>query len=173
MPEPCESTALDDSHWMRQAIALAERAGAQGEVPVGAVLVAAGQVLGEGWNCPIATHDPSAHAEIRALRAAGQRAGNYRLPATTLYVTLEPCPMCASALVHARVARVVYGARDPKGGSCGSVFHLLPPDQRFNHRLECQGDVLGQECGDLLRRFFQQRRRSGAREAGLGALVPQ
>jgi len=108
--------------------------------------------------CPIATHDPSAHAEIRALRDAGQRAANYRLPGTTLYVTLEPCPMCASALILARVSRVVYGARDPKGGACGSVFDLLPPDHRFNHRLVCQGDVQAQECGDLLRHFFRQRR---------------
>ncbi len=161
-----ETAASDDSHWMRHALALAERAAAMGEVPVGAVLVAAGQVLGEGWNCPIATHDPSAHAEIRALRDAGQRAGNYRLPGTTLYVTLEPCPMCASALIHARVARVVYGARDPKGGACGSVFHLLPPDQRFNHRLECQGDILAQECGDLLRHFFRQRRDPAVQDDG-------
>ncbi len=173
MPELCESPAPDDSYWMRRAIALAEQAGGLGEVPVGALLVAAGQVLGEGWNCPIATHDPSAHAEIRALRAAGQLLGNYRLPATTLYVTLEPCPMCASALVHARVARVVYGASDPKGGACGSVFHLLPPDQRFNHRLACQGGILALECGDLLRRFFRQRRRSVAREDGREDPSPQ
>lgn len=149
----------EDQRWMLHALTLAERAAAMGEVPVGAVLIREGQVLGEGWNCPISTHDPSAHAEIRALRDAGRRAGNYRLPGATLYVTLEPCPMCASALVHARVARVVFGARDPKGGACGSVFDLLPPDQRFNHRLECQGDVLAQAGGDILRRFFQQRRR--------------
>ena len=147
-----------DRQWMRQAIALAEQAAAMGEVPVGAILVADGQVLGEGWNCPIATHDPSAHAEIRALRDAGARVGNYRFPRATLYVTLEPCPMCASALVHARVARVVYGAQDPKGGACGSVFALLPPDQRFNHRLTCQGEVLAEECGELLHQFFRHRR---------------
>ena len=154
-----EEASADDRRWMGHALTLAERAAAMGEVPVGAVLIREGQVLGEGWNCPIATHDPSAHAEIRALRDAGHRAGNYRLPGATLYVTLEPCPMCASALVHARVARVVFGARDPKGGACGSVFHLLPPDQRFNHRLACLGEVLADECGDILRRFFQQRRR--------------
>ncbi len=154
---PVEAEALDQL-WMRQAIALARRAAAMGEVPVGAVLIREGQVLGEGWNCPIGTHDPSAHAEIRALRDAGARVGNYRFPGATLYVTLEPCPMCASALVHARVARVVYGALDPKGGACGSVFALLPPDQRFNHRLTCQGEVLAEECGALLRHFFRQRR---------------
>ena len=154
----------EDRRWMRHALALADRAAAMGEVPVGAVLIREGQVLGEGWNCPIATHDPSAHAEIRALRAAGRRASNYRLPGTTLYVTLEPCPMCASALVHARVARVVFGTRDPKGGACGSVFDLLPPDQRFNHRLECQGEVMAEECGDILRRFFQQRRLTHVQE---------
>ena len=154
-----EEASGDDRRWMGHALILAERAAAMGEVPVGAVLIREGQVLGEGWNCPIATHDPSAHAEIRALRDAGHRVGNYRLPGATLYVTLEPCPMCASALVHARVARVVFGARDPKGGACGSVFHLLPSDQRFNHRLACQGEVLADECGDILRRFFQQRRR--------------
>lgn len=154
-----EEASAEDRRWMSHALTLAERAAAMGEVPVGAVLIREGQVLGEGWNCPIATHDPTAHAEIRALRDAGHRAGNYRLPGATLYVTLEPCPMCASALVHARVARVVFGARDPKGGACGSVFHLLPPDQRFNHRLACQGEVLADECGDILRRFFQHRRR--------------
>ena len=166
MTEPSQAHSSEDDYWMRRALALAERAETLGEVPVGAVLVAAGRLLGEGWNCPIATHDPSAHAEIRALRQAGQLMGNYRLPATTLYVTLEPCPMCASALIHARLSRVVYGASDPKGGACGSVFHLLPPDHRFNHRLECQGGVLAQECGDLLRRFFRQRRRALIPEAG-------
>ena len=162
-----------DRYWMSQAIAQAERAAAMGEVPVGAVLVADGQVLGEGWNCPIATHDPSAHAEIRALRAAGARAGNYRLPGTTLYVTLEPCPMCASALVHARVARVVFGAWDPKGGACGSVFDLLPPDQRFNHRLICQGGVMAEECGELLRRFFRHRRGRSSQELAKSPIKQQ
>jgi tRNA(adenine34) deaminase len=150
--------AEDEIRWMHRALALAERAGAEGEVPVGAVLVRHGTVIGEGWNCPIRTHDPSAHAEIRALRDAGTRAGNYRLPDSTLYVTLEPCPMCAAALVQARVRRVVYGASDPKGGACGSVFDLLPSDSRFNHVIQVQGGVLAGVCGERLRVFFRQRR---------------
>ncbi len=149
---------------MRHALGLAERAAAEGEVPVGAVLVREGEVIGEGWNCPIGTHDPSAHAEICALRDAGERMGNYRLPGTTLYVTLEPCPMCASALVHARVARVVYGAADPKGGACGSVFDLLPSDARFNHATEVTGGVLGEACGERLRAFFRERRGQPGRD---------
>jgi tRNA(adenine34) deaminase len=143
---------------MRRALDLAERAAAEGEVPVGAVLVRDGEIIGEGWNCPIGTHDPSAHAEIQALRDAGARVGNYRLPDTTLYVTLEPCPMCAAALVHARVRRVVYGAADPKGGACGSVFDLLPSDARFNHATQVTGRVLAEECSERLRAFFRERR---------------
>lgn len=143
---------------MQRALDLAQRAAAEGEVPVGAVLVRDGEMIGEGWNCPIGTHDPSAHAEIRALRDAGARVENYRLPNSTLYVTLEPCPMCASALVHARVGRVVYGASDPKGGACGSVFDLLPSDARFNHATQVTGGVLAEECGDRLRAFFRERR---------------
>jgi len=149
---------------MQRALALAERAAAKGEVPVGAVLVRDGEVIGEGWNCPIGTQDPSAHAEIRALRDAGARVGNYRLPDTTLYVTLEPCPMCASALIHARVRRVVYGAADPKGGACGSVFDLLPSDGRFNHLTEVTGGVLADACGELLRAFFRERRAEPRRD---------
>jgi tRNA(adenine34) deaminase len=149
----------EDERWMRRALDLAERAAADGEVPVGAVLVRNGEVIGEGWNCPIGTHDPSAHAEIRALRDAGQRIGNYRLPNSTLYVTLEPCPMCASALVHARVGRVVYGATDPKGGACGSVFDLLPSDWRFNHATAVTAGVLAEACSERLRAFFRERRR--------------
>ncbi len=147
-----------DIHFMRCAVELAHRAEAEGEVPVGAVLAREGEIIGEGWNRPIGAHDPTAHAEIQALRDAGTRVGNYRLSGTTLYVTLEPCPMCASALIHARVDRVVFGAYDPKGGAAGSVFNLLPPDERFNHRLVCEGGVLEQECGDLLRAFFRARR---------------
>jgi tRNA(adenine34) deaminase len=150
-----------DLQWMQHALGLAAKAEAGGEVPVGAVIVQDGDIVGEGWNRPISTHDPTAHAEIMALRAAGERIGNYRLPGTTLYVTLEPCPMCASAIIHARVGRVVFGACDPKGGAAGSVFSLLPPDGRFNHRLQCEGGVLGQECGDILRRFFRERRNGG------------
>lgn len=148
----------DDSHWMRHALALAQRAAAEGEVPVGAVVVdAEGQVLGEGWNRPIAAHDPTAHAEIQALRAAAEKVGNYRLVGATLYVTLEPCPMCAGAMVHARVRRVVYGAADPRSGAAGSVYNLLQTEQ-LNHRAEVVGGVLSEECGALLRGFFRERR---------------
>ena len=147
----------DDTVWMRRALELAQRAQDEGEVPVGAVLVREGASLGEGWNRPIAAHDPVAHAEIGALRDAAQRVQNYRLPGTTLYVTLEPCVMCAGALIHARVARVVYGASDPKGGAAGSVFDILGTD-RLNHRVICEGGVLDTECGELLRLFFAARR---------------
>ena len=137
---------------------LARRAMAQGEVPVGALVVSEGRVIGEGWNQPIATLDPTAHAEIMALRDAASRTGNYRLNESTLYVTLEPCPMCAGAIVHARIRRVVYGAQDPKGGAAGSVFDLLPTDHRFNHRVEVEGGLLQQESSELLQSFFRQRR---------------
>ena len=143
---------------MTQALRLAQQGAAAGEVPVGAVLVLEGEVIGEGWNRPIAASDPTAHAEIEALRAAARRLGNYRLPGSTLYVTLEPCVMCAGAIVHARVDRVIYGARDPKAGACGSVFDLLPSDGRFNHRTDCQGGILAEDCGELLRAFFRARR---------------
>jgi len=148
-----------DLHYMRRAIELASSAESEGEVPVGALLVSNGQIIGEGWNRPIAQHDPTAHAEIIALRAAGQQVGNYRLPDTTLYVTLEPCPMCASAIIHARVARVVFGAFDPKGGAAGSVFNLLPSDQRFNHRVEVNSGVLAEVCAEQLKVFFRNRRK--------------
>jgi tRNA(adenine34) deaminase len=143
---------------MRHAISLAERAAAEGEVPVGAVLVRDDRIIGEGWNRPILEHDATAHAEIQALRDAGRRIGNYRLPDSVLYVTLEPCVMCAGAIVHARIARVIYGATDPKGGACGSVFDLLPSDGRFNHRTECDGGLLAEACSTLLRDFFRARR---------------
>jgi tRNA(adenine34) deaminase len=144
---------------MRRALELAQSAEGAGEVPVGAVLVASdGQIMGEGWNRPIGAHDPTAHAEIVALRAAANAAGNYRLPGTTLYVTLEPCPMCAGAIVHARVERVVFGAVDPRSGAAGSTFDLLPSDERFNHYTRCEGGLLAQESADMLRRFFRARR---------------
>lgn len=149
---------LSDEDWMRHALMLAERAAAQGEVPVGAVLVRDGEMIGEGWNRPIGENDPTAHAEIQALRNAGQRLGNYRLPGTTLYVTLEPCPMCAGAIVQARVRRVLFGAADPKGGAAGSVFQLLPSDARFNHRTDCDAGLLADQCSELLRSFFRSRR---------------
>lgn len=143
---------------MRRALELAAIGEQAGEVPVGAVLVKDGEILGEGWNQPIGSNDPSAHAEIVALRDAASRLNNYRLTGTTLYVTLEPCPMCAGAIIHARVACVVYGTRDPKGGAAGSVFDLLPSDQRFNHRVEVEGGVLAEQCAEQLRAFFRTRR---------------
>jgi tRNA(adenine34) deaminase len=147
-----------DLEWMQRALALADNAAAAGEVPVGAVLVRDGEELGSGWNAPLGSNDPTAHAEVMALRAAAAAVSNYRLPGSTLYTTMEPCPMCAGAIVHARVKRVVYGARDPKGGAAGSVFSLLPSDQRFNHRVEVTGGVLAPACSDQLRAFFRARR---------------
>jgi tRNA(adenine34) deaminase len=146
-----------DEHWMRHALLLARRAEAEGEVPVGAVVVCAGEVLGEGWNQPIATSDPTAHAEIIALRDAACRSCNYRLVDTTLYVILEPCAMCAGAMIHARVARVVYGAGDPRGGAGGSVFDILGTD-KLNHRIAVTGGVLADDCSAMLRAFFAKRR---------------
>ncbi len=145
-------------HWMTRALSLARRGAEEGEVPVGAVLVRDGKAVGEGWNRPIAASDPTAHAEIEALREAARRLGNYRLPGSTLYVTLEPCVMCAGAMVHARVERVIYGASDAKAGACGSVFELLPSDRRFNHRTACLGGILAKDCGETLRAFFRARR---------------
>jgi len=146
-----------DAHWMRYALELAERAAAEGEVPVGAVVVLDDKVIGEGWNRPISSDDPTAHAEIVALRAAAQAMGNYRLPKTTLYVTLEPCVMCAGAMVHARVARLVFGAFDPKAGAAGSVFDILG-SERLNHRVAVEGGLLAEECGARLQAFFRERR---------------
>ena len=137
---------------------LARKAEQHGEVPVGAVLVREGEVMGEGWNRPIGSNDPTAHAEIVALREASAAVGNYRLPGSTLYVTLEPCTMCAGAIIHARVARVVFGASDPKGGAAGSVFSVLGT-KRLNHRVAVEGGLLEAECGNLLREFFRSRRR--------------
>lgn len=143
--------------FMRRALELARHAEEAGEVPVGAVVVLDGEVIGEGWNQPIRSNDPTAHAEVVALRAAAARLANYRLPGSVLYVTLEPCPMCAGAIVQARVARVVYGASDPNAGAAGTVFDLLQ-SERLNHRAEITGGVLGEACGERLRRFFQERR---------------
>ncbi len=147
-----------DIRWMRRALELAGQAEAAGEVPVGAVLVDAdGEVIGEGFNCVIAEADPTAHAEIVALRQAATRAGNYRLPETTLYVTLEPCSMCAGALVNARVKRVVYAADDLRAGAHHSVFEVLT-SPILNHRCEVTGGVLAKESAELLRAFFRSRR---------------
>jgi tRNA(adenine34) deaminase len=155
--EPESNRATPDEAVMARALELAREAGARGEVPVGAVVVLDGQVIGEGANGPIARHDPTAHAEILALRAAGHAVGNYRLPGSTLYVTLEPCPMCAGAMVHARVGRLVYGARDPKSGAAGSVLDVVRVSA-LNHQLEVTGGVLAGDCGQILREFFRARR---------------
>lgn len=143
---------------MRAALGLAREAGAAEEVPVGAVVVVDGEIVGRGFNQPILGKDPTAHAEVMALRDAARRLGNYRLPGSTLYVTLEPCVMCTGAIMHARVARVVYGARDPKTGAAGSVIDLYRED-RLNHHAEIEGGVLAEECGALLSSFFAARRR--------------
>ena len=142
---------------MRHALSLGRRAGAHGEVPIGAVVVADEIVLGEGFNSPISLNDPTAHAEIQALRDAARRLENYRLPGATIYVTLEPCSMCAGAIMHARLSRVVFGARDPKTGACGSVVDLFAV-QRLNHHAAVEGGVLANECGALLSEFFEARR---------------
>jgi len=148
----------DDERFMRRALALAQHAADEHEeVPVGAVLVTNGQIVGEGWNQSISHHDPSAHAEIRALREAGTRLSNYRFPESSLYVTLEPCVMCAGAIVHARVGRVVYAASDPKTGAAGSVFDTLISD-RHNHRVDVAKGLCAAESSELLRSFFKQRR---------------
>ena len=142
---------------MRQALALAERAAGEGEVPIGAVVVLDDEAIGEGWNRPIGSHDPTAHAEVVALRDAARRLGNYRLTGATLYVTLEPCLMCAGAMVHARVSRLVFGASDPKRGAAhGDCAALRLPG--LNHRIEVEGGVLEAECGTRLQEFFRARR---------------
>ncbi len=146
-----------DAEFMAQALALARAAQARGEVPVGAVVVSEGAIVGRGGNAPIAASDPTAHAEIAALREAGRALGNYRLPGCTLYVTIEPCAMCAGAILHARIARLVYGARDPKTGACGSVVDLFA-EPRLNHHATAKGGVLAEECGKLLSDFFAARR---------------
>ena len=148
---------LDDSHFMRRALELAGRAEAAGEVPVGAVLVKDGAIIAEGWNHPISGRDPTSHAEIEAIRAGARALDSYRLSGTTLYVTREPCPMCAAAMVHARIARLVFGAWDTRVGAAGSVFNLVSAPE-LNHRVDAFGGVLKDECGALLRKFFAQRR---------------
>jgi tRNA(adenine34) deaminase len=149
--------AMSDGDFMREALALAASAAAAGEVPVGAVVVRDGAIIGRGWNRPISTSDPTAHAEIVALREAAASLGNYRLVGCELYVTLEPCAMCVGAMLHARLARVVFGAPDPKTGACGGAL-ALSSEAKLNHQTAFAGGVLADECGALLRRFFAERR---------------
>ncbi|OGB23489.1 MAG: tRNA-specific adenosine deaminase [Burkholderiales bacterium RIFCSPLOWO2_02_FULL_57_36] len=153
---------MQDSNYMRQAISQAHNAWALGEVPVGALVVKDGEIIATGFNQPIGTHDPTAHAEIMALRAAASILGNYRLPGCELYVTLEPCAMCAGAMMHARLARVVFGASDPKTGACGSIVNLFE-QEKLNHHTELVGGVMAQECGSLLKDFFAARRTEAQR----------
>lgn len=147
----------NDEQYMRAALELALQAQEAGEVPVGAVVVKDGEIVGRGFNAPISRHDPSAHAEMMALRDAAERLGNYRLVGCELFVTLEPCMMCAGAIMHARIARVVYGARDLKTGACGSVLDAFA-ELRLNHHAQVQGGVLAEECGATLSNFFAMRR---------------
>ena len=149
---------VSDERWMRHALTLAQKAAALGEVPVGALLVKDERLLAEGWNQPIVDHDPTAHAEIMAIRHGGESLQNYRLPGTTLYVTIEPCSMCAGAIVHARIARVVFGASEPRAGAAGSVINLLQNEQ-FNHQTDISSGVLAEECGQILKDFFAMRRK--------------
>ncbi|OZI14890.1 tRNA adenosine(34) deaminase TadA [Sodalis-like symbiont of Philaenus spumarius] len=151
------SECCSDEVWMRHALMLAGRAEAEDEVPVGAVLVLNGAIIGEGWNRSISHHDPTAHAEIMALRQGGQQVGNYRLLKATLYVTLEPCVMCAGAMIHARIGRLVFGALDEKTGVAGSLMDVLG-HPGMNHQIELTGDVLAQACAAQLSDFFRRRR---------------
>jgi tRNA(adenine34) deaminase len=155
---------MPESHYMELALAEAQRAWAAGEVPVGAVVVKDGEVIATGYNQPIGSHDPTAHAEIVALRAAAEKLGNYRLPGCELYVTLEPCVMCSGAMMHARLARVVYAALDPKTGACGSVTDLFAED-RLNHHTEVVGGVLAEQASAMLKGFFAERRAAARRVA--------
>ena len=158
---------MPDTDFMQLALAQAQHAWALGEVPVGAVVVKDGELVAVGYNQPIGRHDPTAHAEIVALRAAAEKLGNYRLPGCELFVTLEPCVMCSGAMMHARLARVVYGATDPKTGACGSVLNLFE-HEKLNHHTELVGGVLADEAGAMLRGFFAERRLA-ARSLASGA----
>ena len=148
---------VSDQDFMQQALALAHQASMQDEVPVGALVVLDGEVIGRGFNQPIGRHDPTAHAEIMALRDAALTLGNYRLPGCTLYVTVEPCAMCAGAIQHARIARVVYGTVEPKTGACGSVVNLFA-EPRLNHHTEVAGGVMAESCAEIVSDFFRRRR---------------
>ncbi|MGM3162835.1 tRNA adenosine(34) deaminase TadA [Dickeya undicola] len=161
---------MDDEFWMRHALTLAQRAWDEGEVPVGAVLVQGDKIIGEGWNRPIGRHDPTAHAEIMALQQGGQVLQNYRLLDTTLYITLEPCVMCAGAMIHSRINRLVYGAADAKTGAAGSLVDILR-HPGMNHHIAITDGVLADACSDLLSRFFRMRRQQqrDARSAERGS----
>lgn len=156
-----DENSMTDQDWMKYALQLAERAAEEGEVPVGAVMVLENKIIGEGWNQPIASHDPTAHAEIQAIRKSAVHLRNYRLLNTTLYVSLEPCAMCVGAIVHARVGRLVFGADDPKAGGIRSVFQLLDSGH-FNHKVDWTGGVLAEPCGQILSQFFQKKRKNQA-----------
>lgn len=149
---------MTDNDYMQIALDLAQQAAAAGEVPVGAIVVKDGTIIGRGSNAPITTNDPTAHAEIRAMRDAAQHLGNYRLVDCTLYVTLEPCAMCSGAIQHARIAKLIYGASDPKTGACGSVLNLMA-EPKLNHHTEITGGILAEQCGALLSSFFSARRK--------------
>jgi len=150
---------MSEIEYMQIALQLAQEAAAAGEVPVGAIVVKNGAIIGRGYNAPITTHDPSAHAEIRAMRDAAKHLGNYRLVDCTLYVTLEPCAMCSGAIQHARIAKVIYGASDPKTGACGSVVNLMA-EPKLNHHTEVLGGILAEQCGAILSDFFASRRKT-------------
>jgi len=156
MQDSQEQTALD-IFWMQHALELAKRAESEDEVPVGAIVVLNDEIIGEGWNRPIVDNDPTAHAEIMALRSAAKYINNYRLLETTLYVTLEPCIMCSGAIIHSRVKRVVYGATDPKAGAVSSAFSILGTDC-LNHKVDVESGLLANECGQILTTFFQKKR---------------
>lgn len=153
-----ESTTQKTEFFMAQALELARLGGAEGEVPVGAIVVRQDQIIGRGFNAPISLHDPSAHAEIRAIRDAAQRLCNYRLVDCDLYVTLEPCAMCAGAIMHSRISRLFFGASDPKTGACGSIINLFQ-ENRLNHHTSVTGGILAPDCGRMLSDFFAERRR--------------
>jgi len=155
----------DHEYWMQQALTLARQAGRAGEVPVGAVLVRDGECIGQGWNAPLASHDPTAHAEVLALRAAARHSNNYRLPGSTLYVTIEPCTMCVGAMIHARVDTLVFGAREPRAGVVVSNSRLLDSNI-YNHRIHYGEGVLAEECAAEMRKFFRDRRSRSSDPSG-------
>jgi tRNA(adenine34) deaminase len=147
----------EDVKWMQRAFELAQKAKEHDEVPVGAVIVYEDKIIGEGWNQPISSNDPTAHAEIMALRDAGKHVGNYRLPDATMYVTLEPCAMCAGAIVHARLSKLIFAVADPKTGACGSIFNLLETEE-LNHKVEIDKGIMEDECRSLIQTFFKEKR---------------